>query len=133
MTSEHKDRLFHAAKKAMQNFYAPYSNFPVGAAILSESGRIHAGCNIENAAYPQSACAEANAIAHMIVAGDRKILEVAVIAEKQDLITPCGACRQRLSEFATADTLVHLCDANGVADTMTMAELLPRAFDGEAL
>ncbi|MGI9374443.1 MAG: cytidine deaminase [Hyphomicrobiales bacterium] len=133
MSSSHKDVLFQAAKKAMAKFYAPYSDFPVGAAILSESGNIHSGCNIENAAYPQSACAEANAIAHLIMAGDRKILEIAVIAEKQDLITPCGGCRQRLSEFSTANTLVHLCDANGVADTVTLGDLLPRAFDGEAL
>jgi cytidine deaminase len=120
--------LFHAAQRAMTNAYAPYSNFPVGAAIRSENGKVFAGANMENASYPEGWCAETSAIAHMVMAGERKIAEVAVVAERMALITPCGGCRQRLKEFGTAETLVHLCDTTGVVETVTLGDLLPRAF-----
>jgi len=84
-----------AALQVMENAHAPYSRFPVGAAIRSAEGNIFAGCNIENASYPEGICAETAAISHMVSAGDRHIVEIAVVAEKQELVTPCGGCRQR--------------------------------------
>jgi cytidine deaminase len=120
--------LFHAARAAMARAYAPYSNFPVGAAVRTSGGRIFAGANMENASFPEGWCAETSAIAHMVMSGERKIAEVAVVAEKMALITPCGGCRQRLKEFSTAETLVHLCDANGIVETVTLGDLIPKAF-----
>ncbi|MBZ9603291.1 cytidine deaminase [Phyllobacterium chamaecytisi] len=125
--------LFEAARNAMKNHYSPYSDFPSGAAIRGEDGKIYAGCNIEVASYPEGWCAETTAIGCMIVGGARKILEVAVIAERTDDFTPCGGCRQRLAEFADHDTPVHLCDRNGIVKTVTMTDLMPFAFGGEAL
>jgi cytidine deaminase len=121
--------LFKAAKKAMASAHAKYSKFPVGAALRTDKGAIFAGCNVENASYPEGWCAETTALAHMVLAGERKIVEVAVVARKMPRITPCGGCRQRLKEFGTPKTLVHLCDANGIVETVTLGELLPRAFD----
>lgn len=121
--------LFEAARAAMRNAYAPYSKFPVGAAILTDSGKVFSGANMENASYPEGWCAETSALAHMVMAGERKIAEVAVIAEKMPRATPCGGCRQRLKEFGTADTLVHLCDATGVVETVRLGDLLPKAFE----
>jgi cytidine deaminase len=113
----------------MQNAYAPYSKFAVGAAILTDSGKIFAGANVENASYPEGWCAETSAIAHMVLAGERRIKEVAVIAERTPRGTPCGGCRQRLKEFGTAETLVHLCDAAGIVETVKLGDLLPKAFE----
>jgi cytidine deaminase len=120
--------LFEAARAAMSRAYAPYSKFPVGAAIRTESGGVFAGCNIENASFPEGWCAETSAIAHMIVAGGGRIAEVAVVAEKMPRITPCGGCRQRLKEFGSAETRVHLCDATGIVETVTLGDLLPKSF-----
>lgn len=128
-----KDDLFKAATAAMALSHAPYSQFPVGAAVLSEAGDIHAGCNIENASFPEGNCAETTAIGHMVMAGQRKIMEIAVVATKKPLITPCGGCRQRIAEFGSPDTLVHLCDERGVRETMRLDDLLPKAFGPEAL
>lgn len=122
------DDLFKVARAVMRNAHAPYSNFPVGAAILTDTGETFAGCNIENASYPEGWCAETSAIAHMVVAGETKIAEVAVVAEKMARITPCGGCRQRLKEFGTAQTLVHLCDDSGVVETVMLGDLLPMGF-----
>ena len=113
----------------MGNSHSPYSKFPVGAALLTPSGTIYSGCNIENASFPEGWCAETSAIAHMIMAGETEISEILVVAEKMDAITPCGGCRQRLSEFASADTPVHLCDQEGVTKTVTLGDLLPASFD----
>ena len=121
--------LCAAARAVMAKAHVPYSNFPVGAAIRAGSGSVYAGCNIENASFPEGWCAETSAIAHMVVAGERNIAEVAVIAEKMPRITPCGGCRQRLREFGSAATLVHLCDTAGVVETITLGDLLPKAFE----
>src|SRR5690606_34603549 len=94
--------LFEAARAAMAHAYAPYSKFPVGAAIRAEDGKIYAGANIENISFPQGWCAEPTAISHMIMAGATKIVEMAVIAEKLPLCPPCGGCRQKIAEFASA-------------------------------
>ncbi|TCP89696.1 cytidine deaminase [Rhizobium sp. PP-CC-2G-626] len=120
--------LFEAARKAMALAHAPYSKFPVGAAIRAEDGTIYAGANIENLSFPEGWCAETTAISHMIMGGARKILEVAVIAEKLPLCPPCGGCRQRLSEFAEGGTPIYLCDETGVKKTVTLSDLLPHSF-----
>jgi len=123
--------LFTAAKGAMERAYAPYSRFPVGAALRCDNGEIHAGCNIENASYPEGWCAETTALGHMVMAGGKRVSEIAVVAEKLPKIMPCGGCRQRLSEFVAADAKLHLCDVNGVIETVSFASVFPRAFDME--
>jgi cytidine deaminase len=126
-------QLFEAARDAMGKAHAPYSKFPVGVAILSDDGQVYLGANIENLSFPQGWCAEPTAIGAMIMGGGKKIVELAVIAEKLPLCTPCGGCRQKISEFASADTRVYLCDDLGVQKTVTMAELLPYAFETDVI
>lgn len=120
--------LLEAARAVRENAHAPYSAFKVGAAIRAASGRVHVGCNVENAAYPQGSCAEAGAIAAMVAAGDTVIGEVCVIADAAEPVPPCGGCRQRLSEFAGPDVPVTMATTGGRTLTLTMAELLPLAF-----
>src|SRR5579863_3970426 len=122
------DALFAAAKAAQQRAYAPYSRFKVGAAILTESGAIVSGCNVENAAYPQGACAEANAIGAMALLGEKQIADILVIGEGEALCTPCGGCRQRIREFASSATRVHVAGPEGVRRSFTLDELLPESF-----
>ena len=125
--------MLDLARRAMDQAYAPYSKFPVGAVVRGANGRLYAGCNVENAAYPQGCCAEASAISAMIVDGEREIVEVAVIGRGEALVTPCGGCRQRLREFARGDTPIHVCGPEGVRQTMTLEALLPLAFGPENL
>ena len=122
------DDMIVLARATKQKAYAPYSNFSVGACLRADDGSLHAGANVENAAYPQGQCAEASAIGAMIAAGGRKIVEVVVIGDGDELCTPCGGCRQRLNEFATPDTPVHICGPEGLRKTFTLGELLPGAF-----
>jgi cytidine deaminase len=117
----------------MRNAYAPYSDFPVGAALRTPGGRIFAAANVENAAYPQGQCAEASAVGALIAAGEREVVEVAVVAARRDICPPCGGCRQRLSEFASASTKVHLGRPGGPRTTLTLGELLPLGFGAEDL
>ncbi|MEC9344018.1 MAG: cytidine deaminase, partial [Pseudomonadota bacterium] len=119
--------LHRLAVSAMAKAHAPYSRFPVGAALLTSDGRTYSGCNIENASYPEGWCAETSAIAHMVMDGGGGIAEIAVVARRMPSITPCGGCRQRLREFGTPQTRVHLCDMEGIVETVTLGELLPRA------
>lgn len=125
--------LHRLAVSAMAKAHAPYSEFPVGAALLTVDGRTFSGCNIENAAYPEGWCAETTAIGHMVMDGGGEIAEIAVVARKMPSITPCGGCRQRLKEFGAPGTRVHLCDMDGIVETVTLGDLLPRAFDGGGL
>lgn len=111
--------------------HAPYSGFKVGACLRAPSGRLYAGCNVENVAYPQGQCAETSAIGALVAAGETAIAEVVVLAEGDKLCTPCGGCRQRLAEFAAPETPVHVCDSTGVRARFTLGELLPHAFDFE--
>jgi|ERR1043165_1151152 cytidine deaminase len=121
------------ARTAMERAYAPYSRFRVGAVVRGANGKLYAGCNVENAAYPQGICAEVAAVATMVSDGERRIVEVAVMGGNDALITPCGGCRQHLREFAAETVQVHLCDATGVRRTVTMGELLPLAFGPDNL
>ena len=126
-------RLFAAASAAMERAYAPYSKFQVGAAILASNGQIYSGCNVENAAYPIGTCAEAGAIAAMVRDGAQQIREVVVIGRGDQMCTPCGGCRQRIREFAAADTKIHVCGPEGLRRTFTRDELLPASFGPENL
>jgi cytidine deaminase len=127
------DALFDAAREAQGRAYAPYSDFKVGAAVQGESGAIYAGCNVENAAYPVSTCAEQAALAVMVAAGERRIKTILVLGDGQQLVTPCGACRQRIREFGAPDTPVHVAGPEGVRSTFTLADLLPCAFGPDNL
>lgn len=128
MSGSGTQALFEAARQVMARAHAPYSDFPVGAAVRTEDGRVFAGCNVENASFPEGWCAETSAIAHMVAAGGGRIAAVAVVASRMPLITPCGGCRQRLAEFGTPETEIHLCDAGGVRKTVRLGDLLPLAF-----
>jgi cytidine deaminase len=125
--------LYLAAKAAMAKAHAPYSKFPVGAALRTEDGRVFSGCNIEVASYPEGWCAETTALGHYIMGGGGRITEIAVVAERMARITPCGGCRQRLAEFAGPDTKLFLCDETGVVETVTMGQMLPLGFEGATL
>ena len=122
-----------AANAARANAHAPYSNFAVGACLRGKSGRLYAGCNVENAAYPQGQCAEATAIGVMVAAGEKSIAAVLVVGDGPETISPCGGCRQRLREFAGADTPVYLCGPDGLRRMLTLGELLPLSFGLEHL
>ena len=131
--SETLQEMIKLAAAARVNAYAPYSGFHVGACIRTTSGNFYAGCNIENAAYPESQCAEATAIGMMIADGDGQIAEIVVTGDGEHLCTPCGGCRQRLSEFASPETPVHICGPDGLRKTISMSELLPHAFKTDNL
>lgn len=120
--------LEKAALAVRENAYAPYSNFKVGAAIRSADGTVYSGCNVENIAYPEGTCAEAGAIAAMVAAGETRLTEVYVVADSPHPVSPCGGCRQKLSEFGTGDVVVTLANLDGVEEKMTLADLLPGAF-----
>ena len=125
-------RLVQLALQTRLRAHVPYSRFQVGAALRDEQGGLHAAPNVENAAYPQGSCAEAGAISALIAAGGTRIAEVAVVGDAP-LITPCGGCRQRLSEFADPSVRVHLCGPEGIRRTITLGELLPLGFGPEDL
>lgn len=128
------DAMIKAALAARENAYARYSKFPVGAAIRCERGVVHAGCNVENAAYPQGTCAEAGAISAMILSGSRTIEAVVIAAGGDVACTPCGGCRQKIREFAGPETLVHIVDAAGtLLLSRTLDELLPHSFGPASL
>ena len=128
-----RTRSSNAAREARDRAYAPYSRFHVGAALRAEDGSIHAGANVENAAYPQGQCAEASAIGVLVAAGHTRVLEAAVISDGEAICVPCGGCRQRLREFMPLDGRIHLCARDGECRTMTLEELLPMSFGPEFL
>jgi cytidine deaminase len=122
------DDLLAKARTMMLRAYAPYSKFHVGAAVRDEDGGVHGGCNVENVAYPQGWCAEASAIAALVGAGKKRVLECVVIGPGPEVITPCGGCRQKLREFASDDLNIHLCGPDGLHRTVTLGQLLPMSF-----
>jgi cytidine deaminase len=125
--------LVKLAKKARERAYVPYSKFPVGAAILLEDGEVVTGCNIENAAYPLCCCAERTAIFKAVSEGKTKIRKIAVVADTDGPVSPCGSCRQVMAEFCPADTPVILSNMNDSLRETTVGELLPFAFQKEDL
>lgn len=120
-------RLERAARAAAQSSYAPYSKFPVGAAVLTGSGKIFAGCNVENAAYPLGNCAERTAIFSAVAAGERSIRACVVYTPTPAPTMPCGGCRQVINEFGPGAVIISVCDTQHRAETVLSA-LLPDAF-----
>jgi cytidine deaminase len=123
--------MLQEAEKMLAHSYAPYSRFPVAACIITPDKQFFTGCNIENASYSLSMCAEASAIAAMVSAGQRRIKEIVVLAKNVSICPPCGACRQRISEFAAPTTLIHLAGDGIIQKTLTLGELLPHGFSLE--
>ena len=133
MSKNTEAELISAAQAIRKKAYAPYSNHGVGAAILDAEGRIHTGCNVENAAYPQGVCAEAGAISAMVASGVCRIEAIAIAGPGPHLCTPCGGCRQKIREFAEPDTPILICDPGGVQARFTLGELLPESFGPDNL
>lgn len=123
--------LMKIARKARQNAYAPYSHFAVGAALLAESGKVYTGCNIENASYGLTCCAERNAIFAAVGAGERRFKMLAVAADSPEPVAPCGACRQVIAEFGIP--FVVMGNLKEATKTMTAEELLPYGFGQESM
>jgi cytidine deaminase len=130
LTDSQQHALLDAARQARGRAYAPYSNYPVGAAVLDESGRIHAGCNVENAAYPEGLCAEAAALSAMVLAGGRQARALLVVGSGEEgrWITPCGGCRQKLREFGAPELIIQSASALALGPRHTLAQLLPESF-----
>src|SRR5271170_3191976 len=126
------DALISAAKQARENAHAPFSNFRVGAAVRAKSGRIYAGCNVENASYGLTCCAERVAIFKAISEGERGFDAIAVVTDTNTLTPPCGACRQIIWEFC-GDVPVILANLNGKTETLRMHDLFPKPFDSSNL
>ena len=129
----HLAALLAAACAVRDRAYAPYSGYAVGAAVLSDDGQIFVGCNVENAAYPVGTCAEAGALAALVAGGGRRINALVVVASGVELVAPCGACRQRIREFAADDAPIHMAGPDGVRRTCRVADLLPLAFGPASL
>ena len=127
------NKLFTTALEANFKAYAPYSGFKVGAAIYADNLQIYSGCNVENISFPCGTCAEAGAIAAMINGGAKKIIEILIVADSRSLIKPCGACLQRIAEFATPETIVHLANFKGIQKSLPLQQLLPELFSAEEL
>ena len=121
-----KDALLSAAAKARERAYAPYSGYKVGAAILSGGNNIYTGCNVENGVYPLGQCAERVAIQTMVASGEIKVAALLLVTE--NAASPCGACRQVISEFADSDTPIYIADTNGIVQETTVGALLPQSF-----
>lgn len=125
--------LIRLATEARDTAHAPYSNHPVGAALVTETGEVFSGCNVENAAYPLGSCAEQSAISAMVRGGGKVIEEIVVVGPTDEPCTPCGGCRQRIREFATGNTVIYSCNEHDVLLSMTMNELLPESFGPDNL
>ena len=125
--------LFAAAVRVQPLAYVPYSRFKVGAAILADDGVVYPGCNVEYAAYPSGSCAEQGAISAMIAGGGRRIMAILVVGDGEVLVTPCGACRQRIREFAGPETPVAIAGADGIRQMFSLSELLPASFGPDNL
>jgi len=125
--------LINEAKTIRDRAYVPYSKFPVGAALKTKSGKVYTGCNIENAAYPVSCCAERVAIFKAISEGETEFVDMAVVADTDRPVPPCGSCRQVMSEFFNKSMPIYLTNLNGNTKTLTMNELLPFSFEPDDL
>ncbi|OBR97135.1 MULTISPECIES: cytidine deaminase [Clostridium] len=125
--------LVSKAFEGRKNAYAPYSNFKVGAAVLAEDGKVYTGCNIENASYGATNCAERTAIFKAISEGNRAIKAIAIVGVENDYTYPCGVCRQVIAEFASKDAEIILGKGEGEYIVKTLNELLPGAFTKEDL
>ena len=122
-----------ATKEAMNKAYVPYSNYQVGALIVTKNGNTYSGCNVENASYPLGNCAEAAAIASMVLAGEKYIRMIYVMTKNDEGGIPCGGCRQRIREFSDENTQIMMCSPDGVQNRINLSELLPNSFGPEHL
>jgi len=123
-----KEKLFLEAIRVRENAYAPYSNYKVGSALLTDTGEIFSGCNVENASFGLTVCAERNAIANAVVEGKKKFIAILVLTQDEEPGTPCGACRQVISEFFNPDAVVLLANTSGIKKEILVSELLPQPF-----
>jgi len=128
-----EENYIEATKEAMSKAYVPYSNYPVGALIVTDNGNTYSGCNVENASYPLGNCAEASAIASMVIAGEKKIKTIYVMTKNDEGGIPCGGCRQRIREFSDENTQIIMCSVDGVQQRINLSELLPNSFGPEHL
>ncbi len=128
-----EENYIAATKEAMSKAYVPYSNYPVGALIVTDNGNTYSGCNVENASYPLGNCAEASAIASMVIGGERKIKTIYVMTKNDEGGIPCGGCRQRIREFSDENTQIMMCSPDGVQQRINLSELLPNSFGPEHL
>ena len=122
-----------ATKEAMNKAYVPYSNYQVGALIVTKNGNTYSGCNVENASYPLGNCAEAAAIASMVLAGEKHIRMIYVMTKNDEGGIPCGGCRQRIREFSDENTQIIMCSPDGVQQRINFSALLPNSFGPEHL
>ncbi|AWN74425.1 cytidine deaminase [Legionella anisa] len=121
-------KMISNAHKALAHSYSPYSKFSVACCICTDKDNLYTGINVENSSYGLAVCAETSAISAMVSAGEQRIKSMVVLAGTNLLCSPCGACRQRIYEFSTPDTLIHLCDKNSILHSFKIDELLPLAF-----
>jgi len=128
-----EENYIAATKEAMSKAYVPYSNYPVGALIVTNNGNTYSGCNVENASYPLGNCAEASAIASMILGGEKKIKTIYIMTKNDEGGIPCGGCRQRIREFSDENTQIMMCSPDGVQQRINLSELLPNSFGPEHL
>lgn len=128
ITPQQQEALLQAARAARTRAYAPYSKYRVGAALLDEQGHIHAGCNVENAAYPQGTCAEAGALSAMLLAGGQRVQAVVVVGASGSWVTPCGGCRQKLREFCAPEVPILSASDDQIGPSRTLEQLLPESF-----
>lgn len=131
-SNESVDDLLRVAHAAAQLAYSPYSRVKVGAALLGEDGQVYSGCNVENASYGLTLCAERSAVVRAVASGERRFRAIAIATDRPQALAPCGACRQVLSEFAPR-LWIHLQGAESGVETVNLAELLPRAFSPKDL
>ena len=120
-------------KEAMSKAYVPYSNYPVGVLIITDKGNQYIGCNVENASYPLGNCAEASAIASMVMGGESKIDKIYVMTKNNEGGIPCGGCSQRIREFSYEETEVIMCSPDGIKERIHLSKLLPQSFGPEHL
>ncbi len=120
--------MIDAAKKNLKHAYAPYSKYQVASCLVTEDGSLFTGVNVENGSYGLTICAESSAICQMITAGKKKIKALVVMNGEGTLCHPCGACRQRIAEFSTKSTVIHLCNHQSVLNSYTIDELIPHVF-----
>ena len=128
-----EENYIKATKEAMSKAYVPYSNYPVGALIVTNNGNTYSGCNVENASFPLGNCAEASAIASMVIGGEKKIKTIYVMTKNDEGGIPCGGCRQRIREFSDENTQIIMCSPDGVQQRINLSELLPNSFGPEHL
>jgi cytidine deaminase len=133
LSDAQRDALLSAARAAQKSAYAPYSHFSVGAAVLDDQGRIHGGCNVENAAYPEGVCAEASALSAMVLAGSTQARAILVVGTGGTWVTPCGGCRQKLREFCADNTPILIANETTMGPTYTLDQLLPASFGPQHL